>query len=94
LTISPIRWGRFAHPMTTDVAVLSPGFPLIGKFWLLGPMAVTLSFNILTEEIYFRGGLTSARGTGRPRPLNRATPPDDGPKAPYGTGISNDTQKF
>ena len=41
-------------PMTTDIEILSPGFPIAGKYWLVGLMAVTLTFNILTEELYFR----------------------------------------
>ncbi len=41
-------------PMKTDMAALSPGFPLQGRFILLLLVGVTLFFNILTEELYFR----------------------------------------
>ena len=41
-------------PMKTDMAVLSPGFPFRGQFVLLPLVGVTLFFNILTEELYFR----------------------------------------
>lgn len=41
-------------PTTASIDVLSPGFPLVGETWLIGLLAVTLFFNILTEELYFR----------------------------------------
>ncbi len=55
-------------PMTTDVEVLSPGFSLAGKYYLFGLMAVTLFFNIITEELYFRAWMLpklSRYGDGR-----------------------------
>ncbi|WP_067140370.1 CPBP family intramembrane glutamic endopeptidase [Oceanivirga salmonicida] len=39
---------------TTDISVLSPGFPLKGQIILLPLIVVTLSLNILAEELYFR----------------------------------------
>ncbi|MBN1887362.1 MAG: CPBP family intramembrane metalloprotease [Thermoflexales bacterium] len=39
---------------TADMAVLSPGLPLSGRYDLLPLLAVTLLLNILTEEFYFR----------------------------------------
>ena len=38
-------------PANTDPAILSPGFDLQGKYYLLILMAVTLFLNILTEEL-------------------------------------------
>ncbi len=42
------------NPAEADPSVLSPGFDLGGKYYLIVLMAVTLFLNILTEELYFR----------------------------------------
>ena len=42
------------NPMDADMEVISPGFPLGGRFELIPLIAVTLFLNILTEDIYFR----------------------------------------
>jgi len=42
------------NPAEADLADLSPGFDLGGKYYLIILMAVTLFLNILTEELYFR----------------------------------------
>lgn len=42
------------NPAEADPSVISPGFPLKGKFVLIPLMAVTLLLNILAEELYFR----------------------------------------
>lgn len=44
-------------PLTTDVTILSPGYPLKGNVVVLIIMAITLLLNILAEEIYFRAWL-------------------------------------
>lgn len=44
-------------PMTTDPALLTPGFELKGAYWLVGLMLITLTLNILVEEVYFRAWL-------------------------------------
>lgn len=41
-------------PATSDMAILSPGFPLHGRYELLPLLAITLLLNIATEELYFR----------------------------------------
>lgn len=41
-------------PGQADPAVVSPGYPLKGKFVLIPLMGVTLLLNILAEELYFR----------------------------------------
>jgi membrane protease YdiL (CAAX protease family) len=45
------------NPMSADINVLSPGYPLKGNFMFLMVMSVTLLLNILAEEIYFRAWL-------------------------------------
>jgi len=42
------------NPAEADLADISPGFDLAGKYYLIILMAVTLFLNILTEELYFR----------------------------------------
>jgi membrane protease YdiL (CAAX protease family) len=44
-------------PANTDPTVLTPGISLVGAYWVLPLMAVTLFLNILTEELYFRAWL-------------------------------------
>lgn len=41
-------------PAVADMAVISPGLPLAGKYCLLPLIAITLLLNILAEELYFR----------------------------------------
>lgn len=42
------------NPATAEMSVVSPGLPLLGAYWLLPLIAVTLLLNILAEELYFR----------------------------------------
>ncbi len=44
-------------PMKSDMAILSPNYPLKGNYLFLIIMGITLLLNILAEEIYFRGWL-------------------------------------
>lgn len=45
------------NPMTTDMAILSPGLPLKGAYFVIPLMTVTIALNILAEELYFRAWL-------------------------------------
>ena len=44
-------------PMTANPAILAPGVTLKGAYWLLPLIGLTLTLNILTEELYFRAWL-------------------------------------
>lgn len=42
------------NPEITDSAILSPGLPIQGSYFIIPLMAIFLLLNILTEELYFR----------------------------------------
>lgn len=42
------------EPMTTDMAILSPGLSLRGAYFVLPLITVVITLNILAEELYFR----------------------------------------
>jgi membrane protease YdiL (CAAX protease family) len=53
-TYLPFFLNPAIDPRTAPESILSPGLPLAGRFDVLALLAVTLFFNILTEELYFR----------------------------------------
>lgn len=44
-------------PMTADMAVLSPGLPLTGAYYVIPLVTIVIMLNILAEELYFRAWL-------------------------------------
>jgi membrane protease YdiL (CAAX protease family) len=45
------------NPMETDMAILSPNYPMSGNYAIVIVMGIALMLNILVEEIYFRAWL-------------------------------------